>query len=990
MNSTTKHQVNKGRNFMIPTTPSNSLQKSWWGLRTLLALLLSLLASNSTATAQVGSWCSCGAGGGVEYWCPQEGWFDWQWDDILVKLEECLDADPSKDRDLEIRKFWWEYKDLFLHCTPDPISGLSYSWASADPDLGVPPFDWDRDNDNILTPEDFRRFFDDSIHCNAPDLIPPDFVPDFEFSPQDYLDLICVFLSHENSGQQNPAPYIVASRTLLTMFPEKFNRYPTGGELGQIISCGGGPGVPPPPTNCTDLTGDGQIMVDDVLLHFSLLDLDAGGDGSGSGFADPIGMLGDLFGTCGPTFSNPDYCNDLIIVSEDFLELPFPPDIRKDFLDDAGCTGDDPDFDPMEKLNLPEGEGDARDEPIYVSTDLPEVGAGSAAAPETSSTEENPCGPDASAGEGNPIAASPVSLPYGFKIESVTDAVVRLPGRDLNVIRTYNSKSDLYPDYAGNFQPGLVGARWTLNIFNYVDIDRAAPEPKPYMVTDLAEFYHLEQGIGGNWFTPGPTTQRMYDDKSIIIPNIDVGSTNYTVWRHEQPGQWTRDYYRWVLGGDIPVKYEGLLLQERDVYGNTWTYYYSELGTTNKSIRLTAVAINGYLTDDMFDRPEAAILLDWNLTGANTGRLNNLQVVRYLPSGLMMLTDSITYRYKEDGDLLTDDIGTEGDLIEVRQRNRVDLAELGADEWRDRFTQYRYHESGPTETNDDERLEVVGYDHQLKAVINAAQIEHFAEYLNRNRSYAARPAALRKATNDLLTRDDDYQWYDDGSKQLHVIDLPSKILSYYLNGDPTPRSHAVKYQYLQAGCDCAGAAPGIRQTYTYLDRLVGLDRTTIIDEHYGTDFAIQQKRVYFDLEYIGGSKGYYTTQHVIEETDANGGPTGRTWVWHYVYDTANRNLLQTFTPEAITSYTPAVPDGAPPSVGTNSASGLIYEYEYQDLGEPDDNRITNIGVRNGTADDLIPIQEITYRTDKPWLPSQIDKFTDPDSQADNLTQTRWL
>ena len=935
-----------------------------------------IILCNSNTVMAVNSeddWCCIAQG--EESACPPEGWWDNPWLGIIVpEFKKCLEG--TQDEEEQFR-YWWN--DMMSHydCDYDPGEDMIFCSGLTD------TFDWDRDNDGQLTTNDIHIFIDQSILCNSTDIIPPDYIGNYQPTRGDIIGWINIFLCNENSGQSDPEPYIVANAAVIEQFNTNFGNMPTGNELGMIMDspCYGGPGDGFN-GECFDMTGDGEYSLEDVMCMFSYEDVYNGGDGSGSSFSNPVGTLGDMFGACSDQFNDNNYCDDIVGMAEGLIGMILLPDDREDLFIRANCSDNDPGFDQNEDLDLEPGEGNVDNHTIMVNLDPPGQGYENNNASDTETMfnfdPSIPCGNTKNTSAiGNPVTNSPVSLVFGHKIEEAVDAVIRLPGRDMEIVRSYTSKPDLYKNWNHNGPvPGLVGANWSLNILQYLEI---VPDNQLYLVRYSGSSYRDQVIFRWNenfarWYAGGPVNQNA-KMRTLTLKLNDGNEKVYDVWRLEMPGQWTKDYYR--EGDNTPDKMEGLLLQERDNYGNTWTYYYEDHGYQHKSPRLKTIAINGYYNDISGEEPEAAVFLEWYHTN-NSGRLHTLQVARN-DNGNYIVTDEVEYKYKNEDDALPDDIGTDGDLIQVNQRTSIDQADDPDVKWQERITQYRYHNGGQA-SQEDERLNTTGENHQLKLVIEPQQVEYFAQYKNRYGSYALKSVALVRAAEDLVNLQD-YEYFI--VNQSRVIDLASKIVSYGIFGRP----EVVCIQYLQSGCGCSSQSQSIKQIYTYDFYKSGDGAVTSITEYSGSSYTYPERRIIYDTEKIENSDSFYIIQHAIEELNDNG-DTVKCWVWHYGYDD-DRNLILKATPEAVESYTPyrinGSYDGA--ACDLNTSSGLIYHYEYQDLNKPDDNRLSKTLISQGTEGVQQIIQEVTYSVEsgKEHLPVQINRYSDS-----NQKMTRWI
>ena len=169
----------------------------------------------------------------------------------------------------------------------------------------------------------------------------------------------------------------------------------------------------------------------------------------------------------------------------------------------------------------------------------------------------------------------------------------------------------------------------------------------------------------------------------------------------------------------IDETWNGLLFETRDTYGNRNEYSYPE-----GSGQLAGIALNANAGDDG-GHAEAFVLFYWD---GSSGRLNELKAYRYDAAGTPVETQSVSYTYMDETNQdYSPDLGADGDLIQVVQRERVDSDPGETDEaWRVRVTQYRYH-GGDAASSGARDFDWQGSAHQLKMVIQPEQIEYYAQ-----------------------------------------------------------------------------------------------------------------------------------------------------------------------------------------------------------------------------------------------------------------------
>ncbi len=212
----------------------------------------------------------------------------------------------------------------------------------------------------------------------------------------------------------------------------------------------------------------------------------------------------------------------------------------------------------------------------------------------------------------------PVDFGYGQKIETTEDAVVHLRGHDFPITRIYSSKP---PSGATESGPGAVGVRWTMNILR---AGRVGDDGDAFTVTqsDGTQHTFVRDSETDPWEPQWPTTQ------TLTNTLITVGASTWAVYRHEEAGQWIVFYYRTPEEADIQhgaeeelpePSYEGLLLQERDVYNNQCTYAYGmvDFGSTEIPDQPRPVAIYLHPTRDTIADWAAKIELTWHSADDN-------------------------------------------------------------------------------------------------------------------------------------------------------------------------------------------------------------------------------------------------------------------------------------------------------------------------------------------------------------------------------------
>lgn len=303
------------------------------------------------------------------------------------------------------------------------------------------------------------------------------------------------------------------------------------------------------------------------------------------------------------------------------------------------------------------------------------------------------------------------------------------------------------------------------------------------------------------------------------------------------------------------------------------------------------------------------------------------------------------------------DLGTEGDLVQVVRRIAADPGE-SATEWRSIITQYRYHDGDLVRENQGEsfdiRLDIEGLVHQLKSTFEPQQIESMAQ----KRSVETTPddGALVAVATELLAVDDDGEAFSESSVSTPVIGVATKIIGY--SGEvanvlsPAQTDSPVLTQVLQAGdCGCGGTGSASAVLFDF-ERFgwetgpLGLTRTGItthMREHGLSSFdswpasSAANRTHCFDLLELerGTEKFPFLRYQALVEGDVAAMTLGRAWVTQHVYDATTHARLQVNSPSSLDTngYTPAIAPsgsglGTDPAVITNNAQGLVTKFEY--------------------------------------------------------------
>ena len=543
----------------------------------------------------------------------------------------------------------------------------------------------------------------------------------------------------------------------------------------------------------------------------------------------------------------------------------------------------------------------------------------------------SPGGPPNTPGQNNCNGISsgdPVELGTGSKSEYNVDLSIQVPGQDFTLTRHDTSN----PAHTG---AGLIGNYQTMGVFIYVtagfeiidfplikwhvDLHGIAATRK-FRSNEIVLFNPTGDNLppaNEPYRNEGPSTD-------YFLPTfLQIDSKHYAVWRHVQPGKWEQYFYRqwdelgqWEGGHLIevtPTQYKGLLLLERDPYENSRYYTYKKWGPPGSvEARLQKVFVNG------LPGPAVAVInFDWHAGPGSdgSGRLTRAQVF----NGAGSLTHEVEYSYQGGPGATREALGTDGDLVLVRHREKLD----GENAWRTRVVHYRFHNPilneplDPEYDSDIDGFVEFGHEHQLKLIVAPEQIEYVA---------ALNGMTVDQVGTALLGMDDSDTFVASGLK---VTDFASKIVAQYEDSV----EKRVKLQYVQAGCGCGGGNPGRRLSYDYWEYgpMSEISETVKITEHYyeNGDYSALRYTTYHDLVRLGQESVPYLDTHAVLEDELN--PNARKWVTHYEYDVSRREIKRVL-PSALDSYSP----GAPPDVGpatepdyaASITQGLAYAYSY--------------------------------------------------------------
>lgn len=314
----------------------------------------------------------------------------------------------------------------------------------------------------------------------------------------------------------------------------------------------------------------------------------------------------------------------------------------------------------------------------------------------------------------------------------------------------------------------------------------------------------------------------------------------------------------------------------------------------------------------------------------------------------------------------SEDLGTEGDLVQVVRRIAVDPGESST-EWRSIITQYRYHDGNLVREDQGEafdiRLDIEGLAHQLKSTFEPQQIEFMAQ--KRSAESAPDDGEVIAVATELLAVDDDGEAFSESSVSIPVIGVATKIIGYSAEvaniSSPAQTDSPVLTEVLQSGdCGCGGGG-SVSAVLLDFDRfdwqygtvmLPGLTGMTTHTREFGLlsfdawpSAATADRTHCFDLVNLErGSDKFPFLQHqaTIEGDVATIPLVGRTWVTSNVYNETTHARTQIRSASSLDTggYAPAISPGGPglgtaPSRVTSSASGLVTKFDYdgENVGE---------------------------------------------------------
>jgi RHS repeat-associated protein len=578
-------------------------------------------------------------------------------------------------------------------------------------------------------------------------------------------------------------------------------------------------------------------------------------------------------------------------------------------------------------------------------------------------------------GPGVPTSTQhPVDFSTGYKLETATDLVVPLPGPDFVLARSYSSQvkpDDEHDPPIPDTNLGLPkysGWHWALNISACLYIDGYENEdtvPPPYIALS----------------TPGGTTRFNYDSATdswrptggsaqvITRATLTVGSDSIPVWRMVEPGAWTVDYDR---RRSNTLGTMGLPIEERDSYGHVRHFVWAP-NMVAQAPQLTHL----YLGAQTKASSKAWVDFTWN----SDGRLGKAEVFR--SSGATdVLVSKVEYTYFEDSHGYSGDVGTAGDLIQVQTWQPVDKSEdtsSGNQLWHVVTTQYRYYDGSGYPTSTDPPL---GKAHQLKSVISAQQIEFAAQRTNAGGTPAWN--TVKNFADTLLTREDTYTVFTEGSTGVTVRDLASKVIVQYDAGD------RVLAQDLLTGCGCSGGGStlGTRETYEYIAWPSGTPgRTMVVHENVknGSGDWEPVRTRFHDLQEFEPSSGVVTYMQVYNALGLGDGSAGPYWASRIDYTTTApaRRISAMYGPNAISAYTPAAGGSSPaaPTATVSTSAGMHSEYTYTASG-----RLATVTVvKQGSSPQSSIVLRNTYDSSRPWLPTRSEIATEEGMSASDMS-----
>jgi RHS repeat-associated protein len=625
-------------------------------------------------------------------------------------------------------------------------------------------------------------------------------------------------------------------------------------------------------------------------------------------------------------------------------------------------------------------------------------------APECNFADELKKLADRKRGKCDTKGAMPVDLFTGEKLESFTDLVVRLPGGDFSIERSYSSR--IYG--ASDHSTSVAGPGWTLSTQQFV---RTVPASPTTLANVTAVQIHGESANEYREFAKDVATGVFKADRADLsqftlvvgdIPNTETTSDRAWLWQLESPGEGFRQYIAGVVSpADDPLgtgttdtafvsARAGLMVRQVTVSGRRDEFTYTDYGSPGwPALRPGSIYLAMFGAEDR-TQARARVVHQWyQTTGAERGRLRSLSVFRG-PEASAVLTDTVEYRYKRQiHDELSDDTGTAGDLIQVVARQMTDSVEGGKPLFHSKVTQYRYHRAArtPAGAPNGSPLDVVGADHQLKAVLLPEQIEFYAQRKFGQSGIGGSPDTVVLAADELLLRDDGDEAFNDVGTSRKVTDLAAKVVGYEQSGD-----QRVAVEFLQSSCGCTGSALGIKETYEYFADPADADvRTAVVRQFVQTGAGVYDTVVHrvtrHDLRSIDGVP-YLVSRAVSAAVDPQTNDGTTWWVWGYRLDASGRET-HAFMPSAIASYTPAT--STTPAAFTVNTTGLV-EMSVFNASDPLDHRVLERRVGSGNSTNpanYTLVERTTYLSDpmRSHLPTKVERFRWAGSTAADDVET---
>ena len=599
----------------------------------------------------------------------------------------------------------------------------------------------------------------------------------------------------------------------------------------------------------------------------------------------------------------------------------------------------------------------------------------------------------------NVQSSAPVHLATGEKVESSTDLVVRLPGGDFSITRSYSSRIT----GASDRSKSIVGAGWSLSTIQFV---HTLPVGESGLGAVTSVQIHAESANTYREFTKDAVDGTFKADRADLsvvrrvvgdVPISATANARAWLWQLETPGEGTRHFVAGIASdADDPsgpgtaqqyastvTRLRGLLVRETTVHGRRSEYLYANYGSP--ALRPNSIYLAMIGSETRADA-RARVVYGWHHTaGAEKGRLRRIAVYRG-PSTAPELTDSVDYLYKSvdtdpEGEI-SNDLGTAGDLVQVVARQRTDsVGGDGKPLYYSRVTQYRYHRSGAQPDGANSSVStVVGDDHQLTMVIKPEQIEYFAERALADTPFCGTVDTTVLAAGLLLRLDDDEDAFTDTGGVRKLTDLAAKVVGYGAPDTSAQQQRRVAVQFLQASCGCAGSAQGVKLELEYIAASpTATRRSAVVREcmqsqsgGYETDpFRVTRH----DLAMI--NEVPYLVSRAISATVNPTARDGATWwVWGYKLDSGGRRT-HAFMPSSIASYAPAA--GAAPSSFSvkTGGQGLVERYVY--AGDTRDGRVLERRVGSGDSDSVASyalVERTAYLSGpmRSYLPTIVERF----------------